>query len=302
MKKRIFFLISIPIFLLTLILLKNIFDKNEVKTDGLALLQSTEKQSEVKIAILDSGINKDHKDLVGLVVNQYNVVSPGKPVQDDFGHGTAIAGIIASQYNKSETVGIPHKLKIFDVKVLDEKGYGTIEILKKGLHWAIDHNVDIINISFGFKRSDNELQNILAQAYQKGIVVVAASGNNYGLSVEYPAKYNHVISVGAVDENLKKAKFSATGKIDFVAPGVNIESTSKTGSYDKYTGTSFSAAFVTGNIATIISDIDKRGSHKIDSAYQRLQEISRQEPTKFNKSFYGNGIIQGKYMRKDEKT
>ena len=159
----------------------------------------TQKENEpIKIAILDSGINKKHNEFKGLTFKEYNAIEPGKEIVDDFGHGTAIAGIIAARGIK--TTGVIHNVILYDVKVLNEKGGGKINDVIEGIEWCIKKNVDIINISFGFSSEKEGLKEAIDKAINHNIIITAASGNTLGLTVDYPAKYHNVLSISSFDE------------------------------------------------------------------------------------------------------
>lgn len=125
------------------------------------------------------------------------------------------------------------------------------------------------------------------KALHNHIIITAASGNTFGLAVEYPAKYNGVLSIASFDKEFEIDPMSAKGKIDFSAPGVNIKSTDKDGGYSIVRGTSFSTAFTTGAIGCLISN------NKISKGdyYQMLQKNA----VDFGKSRYdkefGHGVI-----------
>lgn len=222
----------------------------------------TEYEVPVKIAILDSGINKKHSDLKKVEFIEYNAITKKEEkVVDDYGHGTAIAGIIAAQGEKVK--GVLTNPIIYDVKVLNENGEGKIESVVEGINWSIKNEVDIINISFGFINDREDLKNAINDAVENGIIIIAAAGNTMGLSVDYPAKYDEVLSISALDENLKIDSYSAVDKIDYSAPGVNILSTDKDGSYELFSGTSFATAYATGIIASIFKQEDIKKKDKL---------------------------------------
>ena len=216
-----------------------------------SLLYKAER--DIKIAIVDSGINKSHPDLNLYSGNSINFVDENMSIKDDFNHGTAVAGIISAQNNDFGIVGVANKSEIFDLKVLNNEGKGEVKDLINALEWCIENQIDIINISFGFQSSNEELHKVIKKAYERNIVIVASAGNTYGLGVDYPARYNEVISVNSINENNQLLNSSAYGKIDFVAPGLNILSTDNQGDYSYFTGTSFSSAYVTGIIANLMS-------------------------------------------------
>lgn len=243
----------------------------------------------VKVAILDSGVNKNHEDLKGQIIKEINMINPKKSAEDNFNHGTAIAGIIAAKDNNIGIKGIASGAKLYSVKILDENGDGTLNNLIKGIDWAIQQKVDIMNLSFGLDTDNPKLKNIIDKAVKSGIIIVAASGNNYIKNADYPARYENVISVGSIDENLSKAKFSSIGKIEFSAPGKNILSTDNKGNYSLFNGTSFSAAYITGLIALYISNYNRAKNSKdiINSLKENTEHIG-------SKNMYGYGILEYK--------
>ncbi|MEC1738480.1 S8 family peptidase [Bacillus mojavensis] len=278
------------------------YKTHQVESWGLRLIgknKKIEKKSNISIAILDSGIDSNHEDLKGVVKKEYNALEPSEGViEDKFGHGTAVAGIIASNDNKIGTLGIAPYADIYSVKVLDDKGRGSAESIVKGIEWSIDNNVDIVNISVGLKKNDQNLKRVIDEANEKGVIVVAAAGNNYGLNADYPARYQNVISVGAINKKKKRAKYSARGKIDFVAPGEDLHTTSPKNKYTNVSGTSMATPFVSGTVANIImEEPDKYNKNKsrYSRIYNKLKEYSTYNFSKYSdiKSL-GNGVISFK--------
>lgn len=218
----------------------------------------------VKIAILDSGINKDHPALEDLKFEEYNAISKAEEaVSDDYGHGTAIAGLVAGQGERIQ--GVLTNPIIYDVKVLDENGEGKLEPVVEGIKWSINNEVDIINISFGFTKDYEELHKIIQEALKQNIIVVASSGNNMGLFVDYPASYEGVISIGSINEQLQIDESSAINGVDYFAPGIDVVSTSIDKDYEHFSGTSFACAYATGIISSIVLKEDYGRSNKISS-------------------------------------
>ncbi|MEG0472129.1 MAG: S8 family serine peptidase [Solibacillus sp.] len=211
-------------------------------------------QKKLKVAIMDSGINKSHPDLNIPEENSMNFVEPDEKVIDDFGHGTAVAGIIAAQNNTIGIQGISPNVEIIDLKVLDEKGTGSIDDFIEAIEWSIANEINVINVSFGFLTENERLKEVIKRALDNNIIIVAAAGNTYGFGVEYPAKYEGVISVNSINQDLKLLNSSASGKIDLVAPGFEVLSTDKAGGYSTFTGTSFAAAYITGAISKLLQE------------------------------------------------
>jgi subtilisin family serine protease len=296
------------------------FFKNETsltkieKTDELQLLKENDKQikpwgvqslgikeknnsnleKKVKVAILDSGINKNHEDLKGKVVKEYNAIRPNETVVDNYGHGTAVAGVLAANDNNIGILGVAPFVEIYSVKVLGDNGRGNIDSLVDGIKWCISNDVQIINISFGITMGNKELRSVINEAIESGIVVVASAGNTYGGNVEYPARYEDVISVTAVDSNYKVAKFSPKGKIDFAAPGVDVLTTTKDGSYSVHSGTSLAAAHVTGVISWIIANEERYNLQVNDpKLIKKIRGILKKYSIDLgDPNYYGNGFIK----------
>ena len=248
----------------------------------------------VKIAILDSGINKQHKEFEYLTFKEYNAVTPGEKIVDDFGHGTAIAGIIAAR--GIETTGVIQNVIIYDVKVLNDKGEGKIESVIDGIEWSINQDVDIINISFGFTSDKEGLKESIDRAVKDNIIITAAAGNTLGLTVDYPAQYENVLSISSFDKNFQLDPYSAIGKIDYTAPGVDIISTNNKGKYSTFSGTSFSTGYATGAIASIINKEDDE--NRVHNIKNKISDYVLQIGD--NEKF-GHGLITLKKEKLKEK-
>lgn len=244
----------------------------------------TEYDIPVKIAILDSGINKEHSDLQGVEFVEYNAISKKEEaVYDDYGHGTAIAGIIAAK--GKDIRGVLTNPTIYDVKVINENGEAKLDSVVEGINWSIKNEVDIINISFGFINDRKDLKLAINKAVENGIIIIAAAGNTMGLSVDYPAKYDEVLSIASLDENLKIDSYSAIDKVDYSAPGVDIFSTDKDGGYELFSGTSFATAYATGIIASIFKQED------IEEENELLDVIGNYILNLGNDKGYGKGLL-----------
>lgn len=241
-------------------------------------------KKKVRISILDSGINYLHEDLNGKVVKSYNAIDEGQPISDVAGHGTAIAGIIAANDNRKGIIGVFPNVELYDVKVLDDEGKGGVESIVKGIYWSIEENVDIINLSFGLQSDNKMLREAVEEALSAGIILVAAAGNTYSLGTDYPAAYEGVYSITAVDKNFQRLSSSAKGKIDFAAPGENVLSTNHLGEYSYYTGTSFATAYATGIIAIFLSEFEQP-----ELIFEKVKEAAL---TLEDKNSYGYGLLK----------
>ncbi|QWU16654.1 subtilisin [Paenibacillus sophorae] len=214
---------------------------------------STVDSSSIKIAIIDTGVDISHPDLLENIKGGFNSINSKKSYNDDNGHGTHVAGIIAAEHNNIGVVGVVPKANIYAIKAFDSLGNGYLSDIIEGINWSINNNMNVINISFGANADSQLLHDIIIKAYEAGIVVVAAAGNDSSSIVNYPAAYPEVISVSAVDTNFNKASFAPSGKVDVVAPGVNIFSTYLGSMYAGLSGSSMATPHVTGEAAILLS-------------------------------------------------
>jgi hypothetical protein len=209
----------------------------------------------VIVAVVDTGVDIDHPDLKGRLLTGYNVINPDSPPMDDVGHGTHVSGVISAMVNNGEGVaGMTWYNPILPVKVLDETGAGNTYNVAQGIIWAADHGAKVINMSLGNYADANFLHDAIRYAYDKDIVLIAASGNDNTEDPGYPAAYPEVFAVAAADSSKKKATFSNFGDyIDVTAPGVNIASTYPHNQYAALSGTSMASPHVTALAALIRS-------------------------------------------------
>ena len=241
----------------------------------------TGKES-IVIAILDTGVDYDHEDLSGNMWDDgsgncgYDFVNDDNDPDDDHydaltgahSHGTHCAGIAAAMTNNTTGIaGVSWKSKIMAVKVLDESGNGTLAWELDGIDYAVEKGADIISMSFGtdvYPPIPIGLEReTINDAYEKGCVLVAASGNVNQPYVAYPAAYENVIAVGASNQSDQRWVSSNYGsELDVVAPGVDILSTVRMGrgsvgnnNYEYFIGTSMATPFVSGLAALILSHL-----------------------------------------------
>lgn len=201
----------------------------------------------VVVGVVDSGVDASHPDLKDRVLLGIDLVDGGPGTNDPFGHGTQVAGIIASG-----ELGVAQNALILPVRVLDAQGAGTTIRLAEGIRWAADHDARVINASVETDDRRQVLKAAVAYSWSRNSVVVAISGNQGG-GVQWPAAYGHALAVGATDQDDRQAAFSGQGsELDLVAPGVGITTTAAGGGYAKATGTSAAAPFVSGAVALLL--------------------------------------------------
>jgi subtilisin family serine protease len=251
----------------------------------------------IKVAVIDTGIDFKHPDLAANIIGGYNAINPLKSAQDDNGHGTHVAGIIAAADNSIGVVGAGPQINLYAVKVLNRAGSGYISDIIEGLDWAMQKGAQVVNMSLGTSSDVQSMHDALIRLNQVGIVIVAAAGNNSGGAVDYPGAYPEVIAVSATDSGDKIASFSSIGQqVDLAAPGASIFSTYKGATYKALSGTSMASPHVAGAAALLLSqtekcDVDLNG---ICSPVEVLQKL-RATATDFGEpgvdNIYGAGLV-----------
>ena len=253
----------------------------------------------VKIAILDTGVDTTHPDLVENIKAGMNFTG-GDPndFMDRQGHGTHVAGIIAGVDNNQGVVGVAPKAELYIAKVLGDDGGGDIRGIAEGIMWAVMNKVDIISMSLGCEADPGPmLYNAIKYAYDQGITIVVASGNESHY-VGWPAAYDEVIAVGAVDDLRHVASFSNFGiQLDVAAPGVEILSTYPTGVYARLSGTSMATPVVSGVLALAIAQLRKNGSVPTPLSVMELLSAHAVDYGQAGRDdYYGEGIIDAERL------
>jgi thermitase len=222
---------------------------------------TTQSTSNVKIAVIDTGVDYYHPDLDGKVIKGADFVADDDDPIDENDHGTHVAGIAAANTNNGVGIaGLAPKASILAVRVLDADGSGSLDDVAQGIRYAADQGAQVINLSLGGNLGSKTLQDAVNYAWNKGSVIVAAAGNTGVALPSYPAYYSNVIAVAATDQNDQKASFSNFGTwVDIAAPGVDIYSTITNNQYASYSGTSMASPVVAG-VAGLLAAQGKNAS------------------------------------------
>lgn len=236
------------------------------------------------VGVIDTGVDPDHEFLAGRVEpTKINTSNTGirNNSMDDNGHGTAVASVIADSTLDN--------IVIRPYKVLDHYNDGTIISVAAGINCAVDDGVDVLNISLCFEEDSPVLQEAIRNAYEKDIVIVGAAGNHGSDEPHYPACYDEVISVSAINKTNIIANFSNYGFIDFAAPGVQIKVANIGGGYVYLNGTSFSAPFVSALAATCRGVDPNASAEDVEEVMKQnaIQVAEMDAPLK-----YGNGLLR----------
>ncbi len=245
----------------------------------------------VKVAVLDTGIDYDHPDLRPAGgVNYAGTARDGStnPADwnDNHGHGTHVAGIIAARNNTIGVIGVAPDVSLYAVKVLSDTGSGYTSDIIQGLNWCAANGVRVASMSLG-GGSTTSLKYACDRAYSLGVLLVAAAGNNGG-AVSYPAAYSSVIAVAATDSYSRRASFSNYGsQVELAGPGVSIYSTYKNGLYGTMSGTSMACPHVSGAAALAWAS----GLTSNRAVRSRLVSTAEDLGTKGFDIYFGYGLV-----------
>jgi subtilisin family serine protease len=254
--------------------------------------------SGIKVAVLDTGMDLLHPDFAGRSIVSQSFV-PGEAVQDGNSHGTHCIGTACGFKDlNGRRYGIAYESTIYVGKVLSNAGSGDSGWILAGMEWAIANGCQVISMSLGntTRTSSTAYETVGLRALQNGCLIVAAAGNNgrTGGTVGQPANSPSIMAVGAIDNCLAVADFSAKSgrspgaKVDIAAPGVEIYSSvpMDQGRYAAYNGTSMATPHVAGLAALYAQSAGKRGSQ----LWQLL--TSRALPLPLPSASVGSGLVQ----------
>ncbi|PTX58305.1 subtilisin/minor extracellular protease Epr [Melghirimyces profundicolus] len=245
----------------------------------------------IRVGVIDTGIDLNHPDLRRNIRGGVNFVNPGRLPQDGNGHGTHVAGILAARSNRVGVVGVAPSAGLYTIKVLDNKGTGTLTDLIRGIDWGIDHRMHILNLSLaiGFDTPASLVRAVNA-AVNRGILVICAAGNSgntrgTGDNIESPGRIPAAVAVAATNRSNRRASFSSTGSaLDLSAPGVNIPSAYIDDRYAILSGTSMAAPHVSG-VAAVFRQRGLTPSQTLRRLYQRAIPLG---PVRL----YGKGLVR----------
>lgn len=254
----------------------------------------------VTVAVLDTGVDLDHEDLVGNLLQGKNFVEKNTSPMDFNSHGSHICGSICAVNNDLGIVGVAPKTKVVPVKVLDNKGSGNPRDVADGILWAADQKVDFITMSLGSPNPIPEVHRAIQYAASKGVIVWCAAGNaGKTHNIFYPAAYSETIGIGAIDEKFDRASFSCTGPdLDFLAPGVKILSTVPKNWYAVLSGTSMANPFAVGVGCLLLSHKKKKNLELPLNSAKDYIDFLKNYTISINKDkiFEGFGIIDPRKM------
>lgn len=264
----------------------------------------------IKVAVLDTGIDRTHPDIQSNLGGGVSYVLDADGYDDyaaynDYhGHGTHVAGTIAAATNSIGVVGVAPKSKVYGVKVLSDTGSGYVSDVIRGIDWSINNRMNVVNMSLAISAHVQALEDALVKASASNVAVVVAAGNSgdgdpLTNDVAYPAKYASAITVGATDSADAMGYFSADGdEVDVVAPGVNVLSTYVNGTYATMSGTSMATPHVAGTVALLLAtniptkaDLDRNRKWSVAELQNHLKQTADDFGIAGKDVFYGHGLI-----------
>lgn len=288
----------------------------------------TSGSSNIPIAVIDTGIDLSHEDLVGKLwvnsdeipnngidddhngyiddYNGYDFLNNDANLLDVHGHGTGIASIIAAQTNNGKGMaGINWQSPIMVLKALNSVGGGDFGTVARAIRYAADNGAKLINMSFGAIDDYSDLANAVNYALDRQVTIIAAVGNNHGQGIFYPAAYDRVIAVSSVSDGGQFSSFSNYGVgVDLTAPGENIlmagSSANGTSSYVRGSGSSFAAAEVTGVASLLLARYPTLSPVQVSSILKTTATSLSNDP---NDIYFGAGRVDaGKAVNYSPRT
>jgi len=229
-----------------------------------------------KVGIIDTGIDYNHHCLKDNYKGGYNFVDNTKDPFDDNGHGTHCSGITASHGSSEENLmGVAPGADLYGLKVLSASGGGRTSAIVAAIDWGVSNGINVLSMSLGSRFPSTAMHEALAAAHQRGLILVAAAGNEM-IGPSFPAFYGEVVSVAAVDQNKKPAIFTNRDPgVDIAAPGVKVYSTIPGGKFDAYSGTSMACPHVSGVFACVLEARSMNNTEAENLLYDSAEDIKR---------------------------
>jgi len=261
------------------------------------------KGADIKVAVLDTGMDLHHPDLKHIAGA---VDFTGEGIQDLNGHGTWCCGAIGAN---GKMVGVAPECDLYAVKVMKNDGSGDVKDIVAGLKWCLENDIDVISMSLGGPKPNNpEYHKVIKQLYQKGTVIVTAAGNWGTLfpnedTIGYPAEWDECIATIAVDIKKKLAPFSSRGKqAEIGAAGYEVWGLWKDQGYVKVSGTSMATPCLAGAVAILQAKAKFRKGEKMnpDTLRWLLQIYAEDLGKKGRDREYGFGVFSfGRFDKPD---
>ncbi|MBS3119425.1 S8 family peptidase [Candidatus Woesearchaeota archaeon] len=244
-----------------------------------------------RVGIIDSGCDYSHEEIGHAFgkLKGFDFLNNSQEPRDLNGHGTHVAGTVAGS-----SVGVAPEAQVYALRVLDENGSGSEADVMAAIEWALEYRLDAVNMSLGSRFATKAFERLCKHAADAGLLLIAAAGNE-GFGPSYPASFDKVISVAAVDQENRHARFSNIYRTtDISAPGVGIKSCYPGNEYAALSGTSMAAPHVTGSLALVAA---RAGSNAAELLEQTAQALSTELPYD-PRDVFGAGLVRADELAK----
>lgn len=260
-----------------------------------ANLVSDANAANTKVCVIDTGYTLSHSDLPSSGVSGFAFSGHGNWSSDGNGHGTHVAGTMVALNNNDGVIGVlpSGQADVHIVKIFNDAGNWTFASdLIDGIQSCQDAGAKVVNMSLGGGSSSQTEQTAMNNFYADGMLLIAAAGNDGNTSLSYPASYDAVVSVAAVDSNRNLASFSQrNAQVELAGPGVAVNSTWNNGGYNSISGTSMASPHVAGVAALVWSNHPQCTAPQIRSA---LRSTAQDRGSAGRDNSFGFGIVQAK--------
>ena len=267
------------------------------------------KSEGINICIVDTGCDLKHPDLEINIKDAVDMTNSAVGPQDVCSHGSHVSGICCGCDNGVGIIGCASRASLYVAKCLGDNGNGDYNWIAEGIEWAANHkdHIDIISLSLGGPIASQRMDEAIAYAVSKGIIVIAAAGNSSigdGETISWPAKNPLVISVGSINQNMQRSSFSSVGNhLDVMAPGERVYSCIPKSQYGIMNGTSQATPFISGIAALILAKHRKNPNsatpirNNEDMRQHLIKTASNFDPSK--KNLMGYGIVNPEGLLKE---
>lgn len=248
----------------------------------------------IVLAVVDTGVDPNHPEMAGKIKPGWNTYNNSSDTMDRYGHGTHVAGTAGANGNNAiGLAGVSWRVTIMPIKVLSDGGSGSEDQCGAGLIYGADNGANIETMSLQYYTGSSSFQASVDYAYGQGVLLIAATGNNQGRRIAYPAKFANCYGVGATNHFDNRASFSNYGpEIDVAAPGENVYSCLPNNGYGYLSGTSMATPHTSG-LASLVWSFDRGLTNS--EVFEFIRETAEDKGTSGFDEYFGWGRINARF-------